>query len=117
MTASELGAALAEVRGIRKLSLRHVADKAGISTAYLHKLEQGQVATPSPHVLYALAEALGTPYSKLMQLAGYVVPNDSGTDAKVSLLAHALSSEELDEDEAAALASYLAWYRHDKANR
>jgi transcriptional regulator with XRE-family HTH domain len=117
MTASELGAALAEVRLMRKMSLREVADKAGISTAYLHKLERGQVAAPSPHVLYALAQVLKTPYSKLMQLAGYVVPNDSGADAKAGLLAHALSSEELTDEEAAALASYLAWYRHDQANR
>jgi transcriptional regulator with XRE-family HTH domain len=117
MATSELGASLAEVRGMRKMTLRDVAEKARISPAYLHKLEQGQVTTPSPHVLHALAEVLGTQYSKLMQLAGYVVPNDSGIDAKVSLLAHALSSEELTNEEAAALASYLAWYRHDKANR
>jgi len=117
MTQSALGASLSEVRAMRAMSLREVAEKAGISTAYLHKLEQGQVGAPSPHVLYALADVLDAPYSTLMQLAGYVVPNDSAADAKVSLLSHALSSEALTDEEAAALASYLAWYRHDKANR
>ncbi|MBA3736271.1 MAG: helix-turn-helix transcriptional regulator [Actinobacteria bacterium] len=111
----DLGSRLRTARGIRKMSLREAAEAAKISAAYLQKLEHGDVKSPSPHVLHALAEVLKIPYSTVMQLAGYVVP--SGSDGRVNVLAHALSSAELTEDEADALANYLAWYRHDKASR
>jgi transcriptional regulator with XRE-family HTH domain len=113
MTPHDLGTRLRRVREMRDMSMRKVAEDAGISTAYLQKLERGEVNAPSPHILHALSETLNIPYSQLMQLAGYVVP--SGSDARANVLAHALSSEDLTEEEAAALASYLAWYRHDKA--
>lgn len=114
MSAEELGARLRQVRKLRGWSLREAAEKAEISPAYLQKLESGQVQTPSPHVLYNLAEQLRVPYSTLMELAGYVVP-DGSTDRQtlpnLNPLAYALSSEDLSEDEAEALAQYLAWYR------
>lgn len=113
MTPKDLGSRLKRTRTDQDKSMREVAEAAGISVAYLHKLERGEVNAPSPHVLHALAEALKIPYSQVMQLAGYVVP--SGSDASSNVLAHALSSEDLTEEEAAALASYLSWYRHDKA--
>lgn len=115
MAPADLGTRLKTVRDMRTMSLREVAEVAKISPAYLQKLERGDVKSPSPHVLHALAEALNIPYSTIMQLAGYVVP--SGSDGRANVLAHALSSAELTEDEADALASYLAWYRHDKASR
>lgn len=115
MTPADLGLRLRQVREMREMTLRQVAEAAQISPAYLHKLERGEVNAPSPHVLHAISEVLKIPYSQVMQLAGYVVPSDS--DAKENVLAHALSSEDLTEEEAAALASYLAWYRHDKSNR
>jgi transcriptional regulator with XRE-family HTH domain len=115
MAPADLGMRLKTARGIREMSLREVAEGANISPAYLQKLEHGDVKSPSPHVLHSLAEVLKIPYSTVMQLAGYVVP--SGSDGRANVLAHALSSAELTEDEADALANYLAWYRHDKASR
>lgn len=120
MAADGLGPQLRAVRDIKGLSLGAVAKQAGISAAYLQKLERGEVRNPSPHVLYKLAEALDLPYPDLMRLAGYVVPGEereSGRDRAGSLLAHAFSSEDLTEEELAALARYLAWYRHDRATR
>ena len=107
-----LGRLLREVRELRRLSLGDVAKKSGISSAYVHKLEQGKVYAPSPHVLHALAHVLVVPYSKLLELAGYVVPNTTKSDVKIGPLTHALSTEQLTEREAAELARYLAWYRH-----
>jgi len=53
---SRLGTQLRDVRALRGDSLRSVAAGTGISAAYLLKLEQGQVTTPSPHVLLNLAK-------------------------------------------------------------
>jgi HTH-type transcriptional regulator, competence development regulator len=114
MASEELGGRLRQVRKMREWSLRDLAEKADISPAYLQKLERGQVQKPSPHVLHSLAEQLRVPYSNLMQLAGYVVPNDSADRAalpNINTLAYALSSEDLTDDEAEALARYLSWYR------
>ncbi len=113
MSAQELGQRLRQVRELRGWSLREASERAGISPAYLQKLEHGQVKGPSPNVLYALAEQLKVPYSELMKDAGYVVPRGSGGRQSVApnMLAHALSSEELTGEEAQELAKYLAWFR------
>ena len=111
-----LGEQLREVRGIRDMSMKAVADAADISTAYLQKLERDEVKTPSPHILYRLAEVLRVPYPQLMALAGYVVPTSREESEREpqNLLAHALSSQELTEDEQRELARYLSWYRHQR---
>lgn len=108
-----LGSRLRQVRSRREQSLSHVAKAAEISTAYLQKLEVGDVRNPSPKVLHSLSEVLDIGYSELMRLAGYIVPNDlaSGRRRRRNELTHAMSSEELTEDEAGVLAEYLAWYR------
>jgi transcriptional regulator with XRE-family HTH domain len=118
MAAKELGERLRQVRTMRGWSLREAAQKVDISPAYLQKLESAQVQKPSPHVLYALAQQLRMPYSSLMELAGYVVPSDSKERAalpNINPLAYALSSEDLTDAEAEALAQYLAWYRSQQA--
>lgn len=107
--AAELGRTLKSVREMLGRSLKAVADPAGISPAYLVKLEKGDVTTPSPHVLHRLAGVLGVEYLELMRLAGYVVPEPEGQ--RTGALAQALSSAELTEDEAKAVATYLQLYR------
>ncbi len=116
MAAGSLGAQLHEVRRLKGLSLKAAAEPAGISAAYLQKLERDEVKRPSPHVLYALSEVLNVPYETLMELAGYVVPAAGKNEViATSALSHALSSEDLSEDEAEVLARYLRWYRDEKA--
>lgn len=112
-TGRELGLRLRQVRELRRRPLSAVAADASISTAYLQKLESGSVRKPSPNVLYQIAHALEMDYAELMRLAGYVVPNDEKAVSKRrrNELTHALSSEELSDDEAAELARYLDWYR------
>lgn len=116
MPETTLGGQLREVRQVRGLSLKAVAEPAAISPAYLQKLERDEVKSPSPHVLYRLADVLRVPYPKLMALAGYVVPaaTDEVEREPQNLLAHALSSEELTQDEQREVARYLAWYRHQR---
>jgi transcriptional regulator with XRE-family HTH domain len=116
MAAKELGITLFDVRQLRKRSLKSVADQAEISPAYLQKLERGDVKSPSPHILLALGEALDIPYERLMELADYLVPRTGRRREQpgVQVLAQALNSEQLTEDELAALARYLAWYREEQ---
>lgn len=111
---SVLGARLREVRELRGLSLRAVAEPAGISAAYLQKLERGAVESPSPHALHGLAEVLDTSYSDLMALAGYVVSDPARQVRIPMLIADDHSSEPLDDDEARQLAEYLAFLRHQR---
>jgi transcriptional regulator with XRE-family HTH domain len=68
----ELGEKLRQARSTKGVSLEWVAGPAGISAAYLHKLERGTVNSPSPRVLARIAEVLGVPYLQLMELAGYL---------------------------------------------
>lgn len=110
--AKKLGTTLKAVRDMLGRSLKAVAEPAGISVAYLVKLEKGEVTTPSPHVLHRLAEALGVEYVELMRLAGYVVPEVDGP--RSNALAQALSSQDLTEEEGRAVAAFLELLRSGK---
>lgn len=103
-----LGEQLRSVRKLRGLSLKAVAEPADISPAYLQKLEGGNVGQPSPHVLHRLGEVLEIPYAKLMELAGYVVPEQTPT---TSAFNHALSSSDLTPEEEKAVAAFIAHLR------
>ena len=103
------GAVLKQARDVRELSAIEAARAAGISAAYLSKLENDAVKRPSPHVLHQLSEALAVPYAELMRLSGYRVPGESDgnpTDAVSAALFADLTQDERDE-----LLEYLAWYR------
>lgn len=108
--AIELGRTLKSVREMLGKSLKGVAEPAGISPAYLVKLERGEVTSPSPHVLHRLAAVLGVAYLELMRLAGYVVPEAEGN--RTGALAQALSSTNLSDDEAKAVSAFLQMYRN-----
>lgn len=112
-----LGDTLAAARDVQGRSLKAVAGAAEISTAYLQKLERGEVRKPSPHVLFGLAKALGVEYVDLMELAGYVVPKRRGGDAGTNVLAQALNASGLTDEETDALARYLRFYRDDQRRR
>ncbi len=109
---SSLGSRLRQARDLRQQSISIIAKKAGISSAYLQKLEVGDVHQPSPNVLHVLSNALEIDYGELMRLAGYVVPN-AGTSKqrRRNELTYALSSEELTDEEGQVLAEYLNWFR------
>lgn len=115
---SELAKTLHGTRTLKALSLRAVADPAGISPTYLQKLERGEVQDPSPNILYRLSEELGLDYGELMQMAGYVVPvgaqHRGGARRGTSALSHALSSEPLTGEEETALTEYLGFLRSKK---
>jgi HTH-type transcriptional regulator, competence development regulator len=117
---SPLGGQLALVRQARGQSLKLVATRAGISPAYLHKLERGGVRHPSPPVLTRLASALGVDYEQLMELAGYTVHEVGGLERRSSarwLLVTPAGTDTLTEDEGRELVEYLAWRRYREGRR
>ena len=74
MSKKTVGSLLGEARSAHRLSLQEVAERAGCSPGYVHKLEADLVRTPSPRVLAGLARSLGLRYGDLMTAAGYDAP-------------------------------------------
>lgn len=109
--AGSIGAMLRQAREVRALSAVEAARAAGISAAYLNKLETDAVKRPSPHVLHALGAALGLPYVELMRLFGYPVPGDSAAETQPDATVTAALFADLTPDERDELLEYLAWYR------
>lgn len=112
--APAIGQLLRRTRQARALSATDVARAAGISAAYLSKLEHDAVKKPSPPVLHQLGEALAVPYAELMRLSGYPVP---GVDepANAGTIGAALFAD-VTEEERDELLEYLAWYRARRAS-
>jgi transcriptional regulator with XRE-family HTH domain len=106
---------LKQARELLGLSVRRAAAEVGISSTYLSQLEAGAIKEPSPRVLHSLARVYKLSYAELMRRAGYVVPSaagDAASHAAASPLDVALrTTTPLTENERAALAEYLAWYR------
>jgi transcriptional regulator with XRE-family HTH domain len=109
MTRPSFGTLLRQAREVRELSSMEAARAAGISSAYLSKLENDAVKRPSPHVLHQLSEALTVPYAELMRLSGYRVPGES--DGQAAAAVGAALFADLTDDERDELLEYLAWYR------
>lgn len=98
-----------QAREVRQLSAGDAARAAGISPAYLNRLENDAVKKPSPHVLHQLSEALALPYAELMRLSGYRVPGEHDRPAAGAVGAALFA--DLTDDEREELLEYLAWYR------
>jgi transcriptional regulator with XRE-family HTH domain len=107
--APAIGRLLKRTRQVRALSATDVARAAGISAAYLSKLEHDAVKRPSPPVLHQLSTALGIPYAELMRLSGYPVPGEAEQPTKDTIGAALFA--DITEDERDELLEYLAWYR------
>lgn len=109
MLTTSFGATLRQAREVRELSAGDTARAAGISAAYLSKLENDAVKRPSPLVLHQLSEALTVPYADLMRLSGYRVPGVQ--DRSIGETVGDALFANLTDDERDELLEYLAWYR------
>jgi transcriptional regulator with XRE-family HTH domain len=63
---------LRDLRKLKGFTIRELAERSGVSTAYISQLENGNRGIPSPDVLMKLSEGLNTSYSDLMEIAGYL---------------------------------------------
>jgi HTH-type transcriptional regulator, competence development regulator len=113
--APTIGVVLRQAREVRQLSAGDASRAAGISPAYLNRLENDAVKKPSPHVLHQLSEALQVPYADLLRLSGYPLPNEP--DASITGTVSGALFADLTEDERDELLEYLAWYRARKRTK
>ena len=104
---TELGEELRRARQARKLSLQAVALPADVSAAYLHKLEQGKVETPSPRSLRRIGDELGIPYLKIMRLAGYLDEADLDASSLESAAPNPLAGVGLTDTELSAVRAFI----------
>ena len=105
----KLGTELRKARDQMGVSLQAIADTANISTAYLQKLERGEVSTPSPRVLRRLASSVGLPYLGLMELAGYL-DEEERKKARLrepSPRPHPLAGQQLTPEEWRAVGAFI----------
>ncbi|WP_235941639.1 helix-turn-helix domain-containing protein [Paenibacillus puerhi] len=76
-----------QLKGLRRtkgFTIRELADRSGVSAAYISQLENGNRGVPSPDVLMKLSEGLNIPYTELMKIAGYLEnPAGSGEEAAI----------------------------------
>jgi transcriptional regulator with XRE-family HTH domain len=107
-TVESLGEYLREQRETSRLSLRQLAEQAGVSNPYLSQIERG-LRRPSAEVLQQLAKALRISAEQLYQRAGIVSP-DEGVGGSVELAV--LGDTQLNERQKQTLldvyASFLA---------
>ena len=82
-TVESLGDYLKEQRVSAQLSLRQLAEQAGVSNPYLSQIERG-LRRPSAQVLQQLAKALRISATQLYVRAGIVSPED-GMSGSVEL--------------------------------
>jgi transcriptional regulator with XRE-family HTH domain len=114
MLVRSFGSVIRQAREVRELTAVDAARSAGISAAYLSKLESDAVKRPSPHVLHQLSEALAVPYADLMRLSGYRIPGEHPAPAQT---VEAALFSDLTDDEQEELLEYLAWYRSRRSRR
>ncbi len=110
-----LGTQLKSARKLAGLSLRATAKPAGISAAYLQKLESDGVDSPSPHVLFRLAGVLRLTYATLMDLAGYEPVNPKLNPRAPSPVSDLVASADLDSEELSAVAAFVSHLRDQRA--
>lgn len=113
--AQSLGAYLADLRSVRRMTLREVeeATEGNVSNAYLSQLEKGKIAKPSPHILHSLAAVYAVGYELLMEKAGYLTAarrDDSEQHGRVATFA----DDTLTDEEETELLRYLAFIRQRK---
>jgi transcriptional regulator with XRE-family HTH domain len=75
MTVESLGSYLREQRVAAEMSLRQLAEQAGVSNPYLSQIERG-LRRPSAEVLQALAKALRISAEQVYVQAGILNPDD-----------------------------------------
>jgi HTH-type transcriptional regulator, competence development regulator len=72
---------LRDLRKLKGFTIRELADRSGVSAAYISQLENGNRGIPSPEVLMKFSEGLNVSYSELMEIAGYL--ESQGTEREV----------------------------------
>lgn len=103
-----LGDYLREQRLASRLSLRQLAELAGVSNPYLSQIERG-LRKPSAEVLQQIAKALRISSEQLYVRAGILSPDEgSGGSVEVAVLSDPLLTERQKQSLLDVYASFLA---------
>jgi transcriptional regulator with XRE-family HTH domain len=78
---SDLGAFIRDQRNSAEMSMRKLADVAGVSNPYLSQIERG-LRKPSAEILQQIAKALRISAETLYQRAGILEPSPHDSDAR-----------------------------------
>jgi len=76
MMASEFGDYIRNLRKERKMGVRELERRSGISQAYISQIETGKRDTPKPIMINKLSKGLDVSYIELMIKAKYVMEAD-----------------------------------------
>lgn len=85
----DFGLYLKKKRKERKLTVRQLDLKSGVSHSYISQMENGARGIPSPEILQKLSGPLGVDYNELMKEAGYI----NGVEVKNTKTAEEISNE------------------------
>jgi transcriptional regulator with XRE-family HTH domain len=107
-TVETLGEYLREQRESSRLSLRQLAEEAGVSNPYLSQIERG-LRRPSAEVLQQLAKALRISAEQLYIRAGILSPEDGvGGSVELAVLGDRALTERQKQTLLDVYASFLA---------
>jgi transcriptional regulator with XRE-family HTH domain len=107
-TVESLGDYLRDQRVSARLSLRQLADQAGVSNPYLSQIERG-LRRPSAEVLQQLAKALRISAEQLYLRAGIVSPDEGvGGSVELAVLGDTALTERQKQTLLDVYASFLA---------
>jgi transcriptional regulator with XRE-family HTH domain len=107
-TVESLGEYLKEQRVAAQLSLRQLAEQAGVSNPYLSQIERG-LRRPSAEVLQQIAKALRISAEQLYLHAGIVSPQDGvGGSVELAILGDTKLTERQKQSLLDVYASFLA---------
>jgi transcriptional regulator with XRE-family HTH domain len=108
-TMNTLSEYLKEKRASRDLSIRKLAEEAGISHTEVKRIEDGVRRQPSPDVLRKIAAALSAPYEEVMAAAGYI-ENQPQRVAAAGLT----DTDDLSENELAEVNNFIAFLKNKR---
>jgi transcriptional regulator with XRE-family HTH domain len=107
-TVESLGDYLREQRVAAHLTLRQLAEQAGVSNPYLSQIERG-LRRPSAEVLQQIAKALRISAEQLYQRAGIVHPDEGrGGSVELAILGDSQLTERQKQSLLDVYASFLA---------
>lgn len=107
-TVESLGDYLREQRIAAQLSLRQLADQAGVSNPYLSQIERG-LRKPSAEVLQQIAKALRISAEQVYVRAGILDPDEGrGSSVELAVLADTRLTERQKRSLLDVYASFLA---------
>lgn len=115
-TWESLGEYLKEQRVGSQLSLRQLAEQAGVSNPYLSQIERG-LRKPSADVLQQLAKALRISAEQLYIRAGILSPDEGGvTSVELAVLADVELTERQKQSLLDVYSSFLALNERESAD-